>query len=30
MGVDKVPAMLSNGEVVLNQAQQGNLASFIK
>lgn len=30
MGVDKVPAMLSNGEVVLNQAQQGNLASFIR
>lgn len=29
-GIDKVPAMLTNGELVLNQAQQGNLASFIR
>lgn len=29
-GIDKVPAMLSDGELVLNQAQQGSLASFIR
>ena len=29
-GVDKVPAMLTDGELVLNQAQQSSLANFIK
>jgi len=29
-GIDNVPAMLSDGEVVLNKAQQGNLANFIR
>ena len=29
-GIDAIPAMVSDGELILNKAQQGNLASFIR